>query len=105
MSNLVRATDVTAVLHQYGAHRTLTGMLTSAEVRTLADEYRAEFEADGGPLADALTVLAVRAETRAVIDKYIASDVLPADQHHFDVSCDDRPYCEIREHHALEDMS
>jgi hypothetical protein len=29
---------------------------------------------------------------------------LPADEHHFDTSCDDRPYCGIREHHALEDF-
>lgn len=30
---------------------------------------------------------------------------LPADEHHYDVSCDDRPYCEIPQHHALEDMA
>lgn len=30
---------------------------------------------------------------------------LPADEHHYDVSCDDRPHCVIPEHHALEDMS
>lgn len=30
---------------------------------------------------------------------------LPADEHHFDVvSCDDRPYCTIPQHHAMEDM-
>lgn len=29
---------------------------------------------------------------------------LPADEHHYDVSCDDRPYCEIPQHHAVEDM-
>lgn len=31
-------------------------------------------------------------------------DELPADEHHCDVSCDDRPYCTITEHHAMEDM-
>jgi hypothetical protein len=25
-----------------------------------------------------------------------------ADEHHYDTSCDDRPYCRIREHHALD---
>jgi hypothetical protein len=33
-----------------------------------------------------------------------ASSPLPADEHHFDVSCDDRPDCVIRQHHAMEDM-
>lgn len=32
------------------------------------------------------------------------AEALPADEHHYDVSCDDRPYCEIPEHHAMEDM-
>jgi hypothetical protein len=32
------------------------------------------------------------------------SDLLPADEHHFDVSCDDRPDCMIPQHHAMEDM-
>lgn len=31
-------------------------------------------------------------------------DALPADEHHFDVSCDDRPDCLIPAHHAMEDM-
>lgn len=31
-------------------------------------------------------------------------DALPADEHHYDVSCDDRPDCLIAEHHALEDL-
>lgn len=31
--------------------------------------------------------------------------VLPADEHHYGTACDDRPYCEIPKHHALEDMS
>lgn len=26
--------------------------------------------------------------------------VLPADEHHYQVSCDERPYCEIPQHHA-----
>jgi hypothetical protein len=30
--------------------------------------------------------------------------LLPADKHHFDVSCDDRPDCVIPQHHAMEDM-
>lgn len=30
---------------------------------------------------------------------------LPADEHHYDVFCDDRPYCRIPQHHALEDMA
>lgn len=30
--------------------------------------------------------------------------MLPADEHHFDVACDDRPNCVIPQHHALEDM-
>lgn len=29
---------------------------------------------------------------------------LPADEHHYDTSCDDRPHCRIRAHHAMEDM-
>jgi len=29
---------------------------------------------------------------------------LPADEHHYDVACDDRPHCQIPQHHALEDM-
>jgi hypothetical protein len=32
------------------------------------------------------------------------TEALPADEHHYDTSCDDRPYCEIPKHHALEDM-
>jgi hypothetical protein len=32
------------------------------------------------------------------------AEALPADEHHYDTSCDDRPYCEIPQHHALEDM-
>ena len=31
------------------------------------------------------------------------STLLPADAHHFDVSCDDRPDCRIPQHHAPED--
>lgn len=40
----------------------------------------------------------------AVLEALNGREVLPADEHHFDTACDDRPYCEIREHHALEDM-
>jgi hypothetical protein len=32
------------------------------------------------------------------------TEALPADEHHYDTSCDDRPYCAIPQHHALEDM-
>lgn len=32
------------------------------------------------------------------------TSALPADGHHFDVSCDDRPDCEIPQHHAMEDI-
>lgn len=27
---------------------------------------------------------------------------LPADEHHFDTACDDRPYCRIPEHHDVD---
>jgi hypothetical protein len=27
---------------------------------------------------------------------------LPADEHHFDTACDDRPYCHIAEHHDVD---
>lgn len=51
-----------------------------------------------GPLA--LMAEAAASERRGA-DR---SEALPADEHHYDVSCDDRPDCLIAEHHALEDL-
>lgn len=61
-----------------------------AELRAGNIEFRP------GPLA--LLAEAVEAEG----PKARKSAALPADEHHFDTSCDDRPYCRIPQHHALE---
>ncbi len=32
------------------------------------------------------------------------ADTLPADDHHYNTACDDRPGCTIPQHHAMEDI-
>lgn len=62
----VSAQRVKSVLEAHGARQPVVGPVHPDTVRVLADEYRADDEHAGTPLADALLALIVEAETSPV---------------------------------------